>query len=147
MLIASRRLCLILCALVALLLGRAPLGHAQPRALDVPYVPTPQHIVEAMLRLAQPTAGDFLVDLGCGDGRIPVTAAQTFGTRGFGVDLNPARIKEARANAAKAGVTDKVAFIEGDLFKTDFKKASVLTLYLLPDVNMALRPAILARLT
>jgi len=116
---------------------------AQPRPLDVPYVPTPEHIVEAMLKLAKPTTDDFLVDLGCGDGRIPIMAAQKYGVRGFGVDMNPVRIKEARANAVKAGVTDKVEFIEGDLFQTDFKKASVLTLYLLPLVNMALRPSIL----
>ena len=118
-------------------------AHTQQRALDVPYVPTPEHIVEAMLRLAKPGPDDFLVDLGCGDGRIPITAALKYGTRGFGVDLNPQRIKEARENATKAGVTGKVEFIEGDLFKTDFKKANVLTLYLLPQVNMRLRPAIL----
>lgn len=121
----------------------APLAHAQPRPLDVPFVPTPDHIVEAMLKLAKPTKDDFLVDLGSGDGRIPIAAAKMFGTRGFGVDLNPARIREARENAKKAGVTDKVEFIEGDLFKTDFQKASILTMYLLPDVNMALRPRIL----
>ena len=118
-------------------------AQTQPRALDVPYVPTPEHIVEAMLRLAKPGPDDFLVDLGCGDVRIPITAALKYGTRGFGVDLNPQRIKEARENATKAGVTGKVEFIEGDLFKTGFKKASVLTLYLLPQVNMRLRPAIL----
>lgn len=117
--------------------------HSQPRALDVPYVPTPENIVEAMLRLANPSSSDFLVDLGCGDGRIVITAAQKYGVRGFGVDLNPERIKEARANAVKAKVTDKVEFVEGDLFKTDFQKASVLTLYLLPNVNMRLRPEIL----
>lgn len=128
------------CALVAVDTRTA---RTQPRALDVPYVPTPDHIVEAMLRLANPGPDDFLVDLGCGDGRIPITAAQKYGTRGFGVDLNPQRIKEARANADKAGVAGIVDFIEGDLFKTDFEKASVLTLYLLPMVNMRLRPAIL----
>ncbi len=117
--------------------------QAKPRALDVPYVPTPEHVVEAMLRLATPTKDDFLVDLGCGDGRIPVLAAQKYGVRGFGVDLNPERIKEARANAHKSGVADKVEFVEGDLFKTDFKKASVLTMYLLPSVNLRLRASIL----
>lgn len=117
--------------------------RAQTRQLDVPYVPTPEHIVEAMLKLVQPTKDDYLVDLGCGDGRIVITAAQKYGVRGFGVDLNPERIKEARANAQKAGVTNLVEFIEGDLFKTDFKKASVLTMYLLPSVNMRLRPAVL----
>ena len=116
---------------------------AQPRQLDVPYVPTPQHIVDSMLRLAAPTDKDFLVDLGSGDGRIPVTAALRYGTRGFGVDLNPERVKEARANAEKAKVADKVQFIEGDLFKTDFTKATVLTMYLLPRVNMRLRPQVL----
>ncbi len=116
---------------------------AQPRSLDVPYVPTPEHIVDAMLKLANLGPSDFLVDLGCGDGRIPIAAARKFGTPGFGVDLNPVRIIEARANAEKAGVTDKVQFIEGDLFQTDFQKASVLTLYLLPAVNMRLRPQIL----
>src|SRR5690606_13552690 len=90
-----------------------------------------------------PGPNDFLIDLGCGDGRIPITAAKTYGTRGLGVDLNPVRIREARANAATAKVTDKVEFIEGDLFKTDFSKATVLTLYLLPDVNFRLRPKIL----
>lgn len=124
-------------------LSLAPRALAQPRPLDVPYVPTPEHIVEAMLRLAAPTKDDYLVDLGCGDGRIVVTAAQKYGVRGFGVDLNPERIKEARANAQKAGVTKLVEFIEGDLFKTDFKKASVLTMYLLPSVNMRLRPQVL----
>jgi SAM-dependent methyltransferase len=116
---------------------------AQPRKLDVPYVPTPQDVVEAMLKLAAPRPDDFLVDLGCGDGRIPITAAKTYGTRGLGVDLNPQRIAEARANAVAGRVTDKVEFIEGDLFKTDFSKATILTLYLLPDVNFRLRPRIL----
>lgn len=128
--------------LAALSLGTAPAG-AQPRPLDVPFVPTPDHIVEAMLRLVKPTKDDFLVDLGSGDGRIPILAAQKYGVRGFGVDLNPERVKEARANAKKAGVTDKVEFVEGDLFKTDFRKATILTMYLLPDVNMRLRSEIL----
>jgi SAM-dependent methyltransferase len=113
---------------------------AQPRPLDVPYVPTPEHVVETMLRLVKPTKEDYL---GCGDGRIVITAAQKYGVRGFGVDLNPERIKEARANALKAGVTGLVEFVEGDLFKTDFKKATVLTMYLLPSVNMRLRPQVL----
>lgn len=128
---------------VAGFVSGAPLAQAQPRPLDVPFVPTPEHIVEAMLKLAQPTKDDFLVDLGSGDGRIPIAAAKKFGTRGFGVDLNPARVKEARENARKAGVSNMVEFIEGDLFKTSFHKASVLTMYLLPDVNIALRPRIL----
>lgn len=130
-------------AVCAMAGGMVTPGSAQSRPLDVPYVPTPEHIVEAMLKLAKPTNDDFLVDLGCGDGRIPITAAKNYGVSGFGVDLNPARIKEARTNADKAGVADKVRFIEGDLFETDFSKASVLTLYLLPEVNMRLRSEIL----
>ena len=116
---------------------------AQPRKLDVPYVPTPQNVVEAMLKLAAPGPGDFLVDLGCGDGRIPITAARTYGSRGLGIDINPLRIREARIGAVKGHVTDKVEFVEGDLFKLDFSKATILTLYLLPDVNFRLRPRIL----
>lgn len=111
--------------------------------LDVPYVPTHQAIVDEMLRLAEVDADDVLYDLGSGDGRIPITAAQRFRTRGVGIDLNPERIMEANANAEKAGVTDRVKFIQGDIFKEDFSKATVLTLYLLPEVNMKLRPVIL----
>ena len=111
--------------------------------LDVPYVPTHQSIVDEMLKMAEVKAGDVLYDLGSGDGRIPITAAQRFGTRGVGIDIDPQRIKEANENAQKAGVTDKVKFIEGDIFKEDFSQATVLTLYLLPDVNMKLRPKIL----
>lgn len=145
--IAPRTLLAGLCVLAIVLSTAGYLGlsraQAQPRALDVPYVPTAPHIVDQMLRLAKPGRDDVLVDLGCGDGRILVTAAERFGTRGFGVDLNPARIKEARENAAKAKVADRIEFIEGDLFKTDFRKATILTLYLLPQVNLRLRPLIL----
>lgn len=113
------------------------------RKLDVPYVPTHQTIVDEMLKMAEVTGDDVLYDLGSGDGRIPITAAQRFGTRGVGVDLNPVRIKEANENATKAKVTDKVKFINGDLFEMDFSEATVVTLYLLPSVNMELRPKIL----
>jgi hypothetical protein len=111
--------------------------------LDVPYVPTHQTVVDEMLKMGEVTGSDILYDLGSGDGRIPITAARLFGTRGVGIDLNPIRIKEANENARKAKVTDKVKFIEGDLFKQDFSEATVLTLYLLPQVNMRLRPKIL----
>lgn len=114
-----------------------------PPQLDVPYVPTHQSIVDEMLKMAEVKGDDILYDLGSGDGRIPITAAQRFGTRGVGIDLNPERIKEANENAKKAGVTDKVRFIEGDIFKEDFSQATVLTLYLLPTVNLKLRPKIL----
>lgn len=108
--------------------------------LDVPYVPTHELVVTEMLAMAEVKGDDILYDLGSGDGRIPITAAQKFGTRGVGIDLNPERVKEANANAQKANVTDKVRFIEGDIFKQDFSEATVVTLYLLPEVNLKLRP-------
>ncbi|HEY0846965.1 MAG TPA: methyltransferase domain-containing protein [Noviherbaspirillum sp.] len=110
------------------------------RRPDVPYVPTPPVVVEKMLDIAQVSKGDVVYDLGCGDGRIVITAAKERGARGVGIDLNPARIREAKENAATAGVEDKVKFMVGDLFQSDFSEASVVTLYLLPDVNRALRP-------
>jgi precorrin-6B methylase 2 len=116
----------------------------QKVSLDVPYVPTRQTVVDAMLRLANVKKGDVLYDLGCGDGRIVVTAAKQYGATGKGFDIDPQRISEANANAKKAGVADKVTFVNADLFETDLNKASVITLYLLPDVNMKLRPKILA---
>lgn len=119
---------------------RAP---SPPRKLDVPYEPTPHRVVLAMLRLGEVKQTDYLIDLGCGDGRIPVTAAETYGVRALCVDLDPARIKEATANANRAGVADKVEVLEQDLFKTDLSKADVLTLYLWPEVNLKLRPRLL----
>ena len=113
---------------------------AQP---SVPYVPTPQEVVERMLQIAKVGPQDYLIDLGSGDGRIVVTAAKKFGARGFGVDLNPVRIKESVENAAKAGVTDRVAFNQRNLFETDLGDASVITMYLLPRVNLDLRPKLL----
>jgi len=113
---------------------------------DVPYVPTPPEVVEAMLKLADIKNTDFVVDLGCGDGRIVVMAAEKFGARGRGVDLNPVRIKEAEANAVKAAVTDRAKFVQGNLFDADVKDATVVTLYLLPDVNLKLRPKLLSDL-
>jgi SAM-dependent methyltransferase len=113
---------------------------------EVPYVPTHEQIVAEMLKVAKVGKNDVLYDLGSGDGRIPITAAQRFGTRGVGVDIDPVRVAEARANAAKAGVADKVKFMQQDLFETDIKEATVVTLYLLPDVNLRLRPKLLAEL-
>src|SRR5690606_16305343 len=125
----------------------SPTGiHAQenaPYVLDVPYVPTPAIIVDQMLEMAQVDGNDVLYDLGSGDGRIPITAAQRFGTRGVGIDLNPERVKEANEKAKLANVTDKVRFIEADLFEVDFSEATVISLYLFPEVNMKLRPKIL----
>ena len=120
--------------------------NAQNIALDVPYVPTPQKVVDGMLELADVKKGNVVYDLGCGDGRIVITAAKEYGATGIGVDLNPVRIEEANANAKDAEVEDKVTFHVGDLFNFDFSKADVLTLYLLPDVNMKLRPKILSEM-
>ncbi len=111
--------------------------------LTVPYVPTPQEVVERMLEMAKVGPHDYLIDLGSGDGRIVVTAAKKRGARGFGVDLNPVRIKESIENAAKAGVSDRVAFHQRDLFETDLSDATVITMYLLPRVNIELRPKLL----
>ena len=116
------------------------------RVPDVPYVPTRQEVVNGMLDLAKVTKNDVIYDLGCGDGRIVITAAKKYGATGTGIDINPERIKEANANAEAAKVTDKVKFVQGDLFETDFSKASVVTLYLLPDVNLKLRPILLKQL-
>lgn len=110
--------------------------------LDVPFVPTPQIVVDKMLELANIKKDDFLIDLGSGDGRIPVTAAQRFGVRALGVDINPQRIKEANERAQAAAVTNLVEFRQADLFDTDISQANVLTMYLLPSVNMKLRPKI-----
>jgi len=127
-------------ALVLACALNAPVRAAEP---SVPYVPTPQDVVERMLQIAKVGPGDYLIDLGSGDGRIVVTAARKHGTRGFGVDLNPDRIKESNENARKAGVTDKVAFYQRNLFETDLSEATVVTLYLLPRVNLELRPKLL----
>lgn len=108
--------------------------------LDVPYVPTPPEVVDRMLAMARVGKKDVLYDLGCGDGRIVVTAAKKYGARGTGIDLDPTRIAEAKENAKKAGVQDRANFRVGDLFKTDVSEATVVTLYLLPTVNAKLRP-------
>lgn len=114
--------------------------------LDVPYLPTPQVVVEEMLKLAQVKGDDVLYDLGSGDGRIVITAAQKLGTRGVGVEMDPQRIQEANENAQKASVDDRVQFVQQDLFQTDLSKATVVTLYLLPDLNLKLRSRLLSQL-
>jgi hypothetical protein len=108
-------------------------------APEVPYVPTHEMVVDEMLKMAEVKGSVVLWDLGSGDGRIPVTAARRFGTRGVGVDIDPQRVKEANENAKNAGVTDKVQFLEEDLFEVDFSEATVVSLYLLPEVNLRLR--------
>ena len=138
-----------MCALVlAWLAQSAPVRAAeeaaeteQPKHL-VPYVPTPYDVVEEMLKMADVKSTDVVFDLGCGDGRICVTAAKKFGARAYGVDINPERVKEARELAKKEGVENKVTITEGDVFKTDFSSATVVTMYLLPEYNRALRPSL-----
>lgn len=130
-----------------LLLGGVlqPAGLAQQTATptrqpDVIFVPTPPEVVEAMLKLAGVTKNDVVYDLGCGDGRIVIAAARDFGARGVGIDIDPQRIREATENAQKAGVTDRVKIVQGDLFEADLSEATVVTLYLLPSLNLKLLP-------
>lgn len=132
----------------ALLAGPAAAVEADaiPK-LDVPYVPTPMPVVDAMLDLAQVSRNDTLYDLGCGDGRIVVRAAQRFRCRGVGVDLDPRRVGEARTNAAREKVTALTRFEVGDVFDFDFSPATVVTMYLLPSINLKLRPRLLKELT
>ena len=115
------------------------------RRPDVIFVPTREAVVEAMLKAAKVGATDVVYDLGCGDGRIVIAAAK-LGARGVGIDIDPQRIKEANANAETAGVTDKVKFLNQDLFTTDISEASVVTLYLLPSLNVKLMPKLKAEL-
>jgi precorrin-6B methylase 2 len=117
---------------------------SQPRREpDVPYVPTTEEAVQAMLKLAEVTKNDVLYDLGCGDGRIVIAAAKMYGTRGVGIDINPVRIAEAKENARKAGVENLVRFEENDLFQSDIHEATVVSLFLLTSVNLKLRPKLL----
>jgi precorrin-6B methylase 2 len=144
---ASSCLRLLSPALLACGLLLSPL-HGQDAAvkLDVPYVPTPQEVVDRMLELGEVGPEDFVIDLGSGDGRIPVTAASRFGAEALGVDIDPQRIQEAEANARDAGVDGRVEFRQQDLFQTPINEASVLTMYLLPSVNVKLRPRLLEEL-
>ena len=118
----------------------------QEKELDVPYVPTKPEVIAEMLRMANVGKDDLLYDLGCGDGRIVIAAAQLYGTRGIGVDIDPERIKESKENAALANVTHLVQFREQDLFETDVHEATVVTVYLLTSVNLRLRPRLLSQL-
>jgi SAM-dependent methyltransferase len=113
------------------------------RQFDVPYVPTTAEAVQAMLKLADVKHTDIVYDLGCGDGRIVIAAAKTYGARGVGIDIDPDRIREARENARKAGVENLVRFEENDLFQANFREATVVTLFLLRSVNLKLRPKLL----
>jgi SAM-dependent methyltransferase len=125
----------------------APVSVASGQTPDVIYVPTPPAVVEAMLDVVALRDGDVLYDLGSGDGRIPIAAAKRKQVRAVGIDIDPARIKEANANARAAGVTGEVTFKQADLFTSDFSDATVVTLYLLDTLNEKLRPKLLAELT
>jgi hypothetical protein len=118
-------------------------GKAGGPKLDVAYKATPHKVVDAMLKLAKVGPDDFLIDLGSGDGRIPIAAAKTYGAKALGVDLDPKRVAEAKANAEREGVTDKVTFVEGDLYGTEIGDATVVTLFLWPTINLKLRPRLL----
>ena len=125
----------------------APAPAKQLRSPDVIYVPTPPEVVDAMLKVAEVRRGDVLYDLGSGDGRIPITAAQKYNvTRATGIEINPERIAEAQENLIKAGVGDRVRFRNEDLFEADFSDATVITLYLLPALNVKLLPKMLREL-
>lgn len=130
-------------ALAAFLLAVSVPTTVPARELDVPYVPTPQAVVDKMLELADLKSGEVLLDLGSGDGRIPITAAKKYGVQATGVDLNPMRVQEANENAKRERVTDKVTFKEQDLFETDLTQADVITMYLLTRINMKLRPQLM----
>ena len=134
-------------ALALLLLGgcawSAAVTPSAPPALDVIFVATDLEVVRAMLDAAKVGPGDVVYDLGCGDGRIVITAAQRYGARGVGVDLDPERVREARENAVRAGVADRVTFVQQDLFATDVSTATVVALYLSPEINVRLRPKLL----
>jgi len=131
----------VLClAILAALVAPSSAQQAPLRSPDVIFVPTPQEVVDAMLKLAKVTKNDVVYDLGSGDGRIPITAAKTYGARGVGIDIDPQRIKEATENLKNAGVGDRVKFLNQDLFTTDISEATVVTLYLLPSLNLKLMP-------
>jgi cyclopropane fatty-acyl-phospholipid synthase-like methyltransferase len=131
-------LTIVVCGGIAASVALAQSSHARPP--DVPYVPTPQNVVEAMLDLAQVTANDVVYDLGSGDGRIPITAAVKYGARGVGIEIDMFHLRDALDNAAKAGVPDRVRFIHGDLFATTISDATVVAFFLLPHVNRQLIP-------
>jgi SAM-dependent methyltransferase len=127
--------------------ARAPEAAERPlRKPDVRYEPSPHRVVRAMLELAEVTEQDVVYDLGSGDGRVPIAAARDFGARGVGIEIDPNLVARATENARKAGVADRVSFRNEDLFAADFRDATVVTLFLYPDVNLKLRPKLLKEL-
>jgi SAM-dependent methyltransferase len=144
--VKRRRFLMGMGALGAWTLAGTASGAAPLRGPDVIFVPTPDEVVNAMLRLAGVTGRDTVYDLGCGDGRIVITAAQKFGARGVGIDIDPERVEEASGNVRRAGVADRVKIVRGDLFEADIREATVVTLYLLTELNLRLRPRLLREL-
>jgi len=142
----------LLAALAAIFIAAAPAAAQQKEfepqvgqaGKDVIWVPTPDDVVERMLRMAQVTANDYVIDLGAGDGKIAIAAAKKFGARALGIEYNPDMVKHATRNIEKAGVTGKARVVQGDIFASDFTQATVVTMYLLPALNIKLRPQILA---
>jgi len=133
----------VLAVLAALLASSPAQLTGQP---EVPYVPTPPEVVQRMLALGEVASGDVVYDLGCGDGRIVIAAARIEGVRGACVEIDPVRLREARANAEREGVADRIRFVQADLFEVPIGEATVVTLYLLPRINLRLRPRLLAEL-
>ena len=129
--------------IIAILGASLPFA-TQAASEDVPFITTPDSVTMTMLQIARVNAQDYVIDLGSGDGRIVITAAKTFGARALGVEIVPDLVKKSRENAAAAGVESRVEFREEDLYKTDLAKATVITMYLLPEVNLELRPKLLA---
>jgi len=137
---------LMLLTLVAAPAAAQQAAQAPLRSPDVIFVPTPQEVVDAMLKLSKVGPNDVVYDLGSGDGRIPITAAKTYGARGVGIDIDPQRIREATENLKQAGVGDKVKFLNQDLFTTPIGEATVVTMYLLPTLNVKVLPKLNAEL-
>jgi predicted O-methyltransferase YrrM len=134
-------------ALAGMLAAAAAFAQSEsPPPRDAPYFPTPQSVVDRMLQLAKVGPEDFVIDLGSGDGRIVLTAAKKYGARGLGIEIEPQLVSEANYNARRAGVSDRAKFIEQDLFQTDLRPATVLTLYLFRELNIKLAPRILEQL-
>ena len=141
--IVVSRLLVVVSATVALHAGASSQAIVEP---DVLFIPTPQPVVDAMLDLAAVTASDVVYDLGSGDGRIVITAATKYGARGVGVEIDPALVKQATANAVAVGISDRVRFVTGNIFSTDVSEATVVTLYLLQSLNERLRPKLVREL-
>lgn len=132
--------------MLALALAAPGLPQKRKRRPDAPFVPSTEELTRAMLELAEVTRDDVVYDLGSGDGRLVIAAAKEYGARGVGVEIDPGLVRLSRENARRAGVSERVRFVRQDLFKTDLRPATVVTLYLRPEVNLRLRPKLLREL-